>query len=109
VALWAIAKHRAAIPALLKEFEDRKSIWRFDAAGALWSINRHPAVLPMLKAALSDKDEDVRLNAILIVRDIGPAAKLLGPDLEHLLKDSNNAVRESAQQAIKEVEVRPER
>ena len=58
------------------------------------------AAVPALTELLTDKDEEVRLEAVCALRQIDPGATAATSALNKLLRDKNAAIRENAAGAL---------
>src|SRR5947199_6737080 len=65
-----------AIPALREALQDKSPRVRVKVAEALWRVERPPVrvLLPALLASLKEKEEVVRVNALVVLGQMGPAA-----------------------------------
>src|SRR6266542_2328081 len=66
-----------AIPALQEALKDENARVRMKVAEALWTIERPPAreLLPVLIVGLKEKDAAVRIDALVVLRQMGKTAK----------------------------------
>jgi HEAT repeat protein len=87
-----------AIPALREALEDKSPRVRVKVAEALWRVERPPVrvLLPALLASLKEKDEVVRINALVVLGQMGQAAKTTVPEIARSLKDKDMGVRMEA-------------
>jgi HEAT repeat protein len=85
----------------------------FDSLAAAWALVRvapgnakiAEALVPKLSGSLNNADEVVRLESAAALGEMGAAAKGAAKDLEHTSKnDSSDSVRETAAEALKQVQ-----
>ncbi|MEK7353866.1 MAG: HEAT repeat domain-containing protein [Chloroflexota bacterium] len=93
----------AWLPALLKELTSPDAEIRYEAAGALGELEEETAVPGLTKMA-TDPDVDVRMAAIQALGKIGTTQARAC--LKACLESNNEAVRETAELALKELETR---
>jgi HEAT repeat protein len=94
-----------AVPALQEALKDANGRVRMKVAEALWNIARPPAreLLPVLVVDLKDKDPAVRIDALVVLRQMGTAAKAAIPAIARGLKDEDMDVRLEAVLALGEM------
>jgi HEAT repeat protein len=87
-----------AIPALHEALGDKSPRVRVKVAEALWRVER-PAVrvlMPALMDSLKNKDALVRVNALVVLGQMGQAAKASIPEIARALQDKDMGVRMEA-------------
>lgn len=100
------AAGRAAVPALLRAFEDPALRWRVpDVLGAMGPAARE--AVPALTAALDDPSGTVRWRAAKALGRIGPAAASAAWPLVRLTRDPQGNVRAAALTALARVDADP--
>src|SRR5262249_49743324 len=82
---------RKAIPTLRKALANETTWLRYRAALALARLDptAHRQIVAMMRGELRQKDRFVRLGVFGVLREIGPSAKDLVPDLINLLRASD--------------------
>jgi hypothetical protein len=92
---------------LQNALDDDRALVRVGAARGLWRSGV-PAqnLLPTLGALLHHKLASVRVEALMVVTQMGTAALPLRSDVEHLAADENNTIRKTAKAAMKSIEGR---
>ncbi len=93
----------AWLPSLLAELSSPDAEIRYEAAGALGELEEETAV-PGLVKQVSDPDVDVKMAAIQALGKIGTTQARAC--LKYCLESNNEAVRETAGQALTELEAR---
>jgi HEAT repeat protein len=66
--------------------------------GPAWAAPALPALVEMLRA-----NDKVRLSAVYSLGSLGPLAKSAEPELQKLLQDPDQSIREAAEAALKEI------
>jgi HEAT repeat protein len=94
-----------AIPALHEALMDSSGYVRMKAAEALWHVERTPprVLLPVLVDGLRDKAAPVRINALVVLGQMGSAAKPAVPSIARTLKDDDMDVRMEAVLTLSEL------
>ncbi len=90
------------LPVLLKETENDEPEIRYEAAGACGELEDEKAVPSLIKLANNDDDIDVRMAAIQSLGKIGSISAR--ECLKLCLESRNDAVRETAEEAIQNIE-----
>lgn len=92
------------LPILLKELASTDVEVRYEAAGACGELEEEEATVPCLIRLINDPDIDVQMAAIQALGKIGGiTAKEC---LERRLDDASEAIRQAAEQALKELEAK---
>lgn len=98
-------KAQAAVPALLKAAESRDGWVSLSVARALWNIGRQTNVaVGIYISSLQSTNSTHRQLALIYLRQMGPAAKAAGPQVQATLKDSDDLVRREAEKTLREVD-----
>jgi HEAT repeat protein len=103
-----------AVPALLDLAKDTANpyVLRSTSLSALESMARQRVAalptlaVPTLVTILGDHDENIRRNAVLVLRRIGPPARLALPTLAEVAKDRADWVRAEAAAAVYAIDPR---
>jgi HEAT repeat protein len=86
-----------AIEPLIKALKNKDILIRSGAVTALGAIGDNRAVEPLVEVFLKDEDENIRDNAMYILKDIGePAVEPLMEALIGALKDESEDIRQTA-------------
>jgi HEAT repeat protein len=100
--------HTKAIRARLTEaLTDRAEDVRVSAARGLWSgaeASERAKLVQTLAAALESESTMVRKRAAQLLGEFGPAARAAVPALLQSLRDRENAVREAAEAALRQID-----
>ncbi len=108
IAVSRISPERAAdevVPSLLLDLQDSKPLTRNRALETLAQLqDRPPGIIPVVSAALDDRDNRVQLKAILLLADLGPAAKEAVPKLIALTKNPDAQIRQESTAALNKID-----
>src|SRR5262249_52237760 len=91
---------KPAVPNLISGVTDRDDYVSEHAAEALGEIGA-PEAVPYLTRALSDPSPRVRRDAVRSLGQLGAAAKSAVGEVEKLVTDPNDAVREAAKKSLR--------
>jgi HEAT repeat protein len=91
---------KPAVPALREALRNGKPATRKSILLVLEQIGPGATVVPAVSAALTDKDEEVRNTAAVVLGRFGPDAKEAVPALRAALKDASGPVRREAAEAL---------
>jgi HEAT repeat protein len=85
---------------------DKNQAVRFQAVTTIWEIDHKVSdqELKVLEKALKQDDTGEVLQALQILSDLGPAAKLSAPAVAALLKHDDKQVRGAAAQTLKKID-----
>lgn len=99
VRYWALVELRYAEPPaeaapahFRKRLDDPSPIVRVAAAAGLCRFDRHEEGLGVLTRLMTHRQETVRLAAVTVLEEIGPAARPVTDELEAALSDSSKYV-----------------
>jgi beta-lactamase regulating signal transducer with metallopeptidase domain/type II secretory pathway component GspD/PulD (secretin)/HEAT repeat protein len=105
------------LPMMMELLNDEFPHTRFRAAEAIWSVSRDaPAILPTLMELLTPTNPELpsyvfehhAQQAIQLLIEIGPPAKLAIPALKAIEADTASRIRSVAAEAIRKLETEPE-
>ena len=99
-------KAKAALPVLATWLTNSRAALRVAAAEGLWRIDSGQAdrVVPVLAASLKEEFSPVRREAVVLLGDLGIAAKAAVPALKECLNDEDQEIRAAAAEALKRIE-----
>jgi HEAT repeat protein len=92
----------AVVPRLVKLLKDPDATVRIQAARALWQVDKAqtPRAVAALREALGDNSALIRRQAVLLLADIGPAAREATGSLVEALNDADDNVRRGSLHAL---------
>jgi HEAT repeat protein len=97
------AEARASVPGLISALQDSDSMVRANAAITLGFLDEPDQAVPALVACLDDKEDRVSTGAAKALGRLGPGAASAVPALLELAKSSSDWRRETAINAIKQI------
>jgi HEAT repeat protein len=94
-------KARAAVPALLALAEGHDYWVSLSVASALWNIDRQTnTALRVYADCLRSTNSTFQQLALVYLRDLGPAAEPVGPDVVKVLGNSDSVLRREAEKTL---------